>query len=502
MNLRILLSVVLTTVFLSPMVLAQTKSGPDIGSTVKDFSLVDQFGKIQKLSDLLADGPIALVVHRSAGWCSLSKNQLIGLQQNRESIEASGIRVVGLSYDKADVLTDFSSLNDIGFPLLADPESKVIEQLGVVNTSRKKGTLRYKVAYPLTILVNSDSKVAGVVKGDTNTTRHSSKQLIDVWTALQPEDQKTKNKETGFIKVLKNQFVDQAGKSINFHGVSIADPHKIVKDGHWNKDHFRQIKSWGFNLVRIPVHPPRMRKRGMENYLKLLDEAVAWCGELEMHVIIDWHSMGNLRAQKFQADQYETTMKETLEFWDVVSKRFAGNSTVAFYEIFNEPTLYNGTLGECTWLQWKAIVEDIIDVIYTNDKNVIPLVSGFNWAYDLREVKNNPIDRPGVGYVTHPYPGKCEPPREPHWEEHFGFLTSRYPVFATEMGYSLDGDYVFRDQDRTYQKAVLKYFDKKGISWCAWTFDPDWTPALIKSYQYGPTDSGMFFKRALQDKDK
>ena len=500
MNFRVLLSAVLALALLTPMAVAQSDSGPSIGSEVKDFSLVDQFGKEQKLSDLVAEGPIALVVLRSAGWCTLSKEQLIELEKERKSIEASGIRLVGLSYDKAEVLGDFCSLNDIKFPLLADPTSKVIEQLGLVNTTRKKGTLRYRVAYPLSILINSDRTVAGVVKGATKKTLHNSQQLIDAWTGVKPEEPKTEATKTGFIKVAKNQFVDATGKPISFRGVAIADPHKIVKDGHWNKQHFEAVKSWGFNLVRIPVHPARMRLRGMDNYLKLLDEAVKWCGELEMHVIIDWHSMGNLRAGKFQEDEYKTTMKETLEFWDVVSKRFAGNPTVAFYEIFNEPTLYNGTLGECTWPQWKAIVEKIIDVIYANDQNVVPLVAGFNWAYDLREVKKNPIDRPGIGYVCHPYPGKCEAPREPHWDDHFGFLTSRYPVFATEIGYSLDGDDVFKDADRTYQKAIIRYMDKKGISWCAWTFDPDWTCALIKSYQYGPTNPGKFFKRALLHK--
>ncbi|MDB2687263.1 cellulase family glycosylhydrolase [Mariniblastus sp.] len=498
MNLRTLLSAVLSVVLLTSMAVGQSASGPKVGSQIKDFSLVDQFDTDQKLSDLLADGPIALVVLRSAGWCAMSKQQLIDLQQNRKSIEATGIRVVGLSFDKTEVLADFSSVNDIEFPLLADPTSKVIEQLGIVNTSRKKGTLRYKVAYPLTILIKRDRTVAGVVRGDTKTTLHDFKKLISAWTGVKPEEEKPEKKTTDFIKVLGNQFVDQTGDPVRFRGVAIADPYKVLKDGHWKKQHFEQIKSWGFNLVRIPVHPQRMRKLGMENYLKLLDDAVNWCDELEMHVIIDWHSMGNLRAEKFQEDEYKTTMKETLKFWDVVSKRFAGNPTVAFYEIFNEPTVYNGTLGKCTWPQWKAIVEEIIDVIYANDKNVIPLVSGFNWAYDLREVRTNPIDRPGIGYVTHPYPGKCKPPRESHWDEHFGFLTSRYPVFATEIGFSLDGNVVFKDQDRTYQKAILKYLDRKGISWCAWTFDPDWSPALIKSYQYGRTDSGTFFRRALQ----
>lgn len=32
---------------------------------------------------------------------------------------------------------------------------------------------------------------------------------------------------------------------------------------------------------------------------------------------------------------------------------YKDNPTVAFFELFNEPTEYNGTLCTCTWTQWK-----------------------------------------------------------------------------------------------------------------------------------------------------
>ena len=496
---RLLLAILIAFALFPSKASAQSAVGPSVGTQVEDFTLADQFGKPQKLSDLLSDGPIALVAYRSAGWCAHSKEQLVQLQSELESIEASGIRVVGLSFDRVSLLQDFTSLRGIQFPLLSDPQSNVIEQLGIVNTTRKKGTLRYRVAYPITILINPDRTVAGVVKSNKKTTLHDSQQLINAWNQVKPAD--AKKKQMSIIKVYKNQFVDDHGTRIIFKGLAIGDPDKVVNDGHWNKKHFAVIKSWGANLIRIPVHPQRLRKRGRENYLKLLDQAVRWCGELEMYVIIDWHSIGNLREEKFEADQYRTSVKETLSFWDAVSKRFAGNPTIAFYEIYNEPTVFNGTLGKCTWPQWKSIVESIVDVIYANDGNVIPLVGGFNWSYDLRDVKNDPIDRPGVAYVAHPYPGKCEPPREPHWEEHFGFLADRYPIIATEMGYSLGGQYAYMiDDDGTYRAAILKYLDQKKISWCAWVFDPDWAPALIKSYQYEPSNPGAFFKDAMLGK--
>jgi endoglucanase len=299
-----------------------------------------------------------------------------------------------------------------------------------------------------------------------------------------------------FIRVEGNRFVNESGETVVFKGLSISDPDKIEKDGRWSKAHFEVIKSWGANIVRIPVHPAAVRQRSIRNYLKLLDNAVDWCGELGMYVIIDWHSIGNLHMEMFQNDMYETSKRETLYFWKTIARRYREIPTVAFYEIFNEPTVYNGTLGSCTWAEWKKIVEDIIDVIYAHDKKVIPLVGGFDWAYDLRDIRFHPIAREGVAYVTHPYPGKCRPPREPHWEEHFGFLTDRYPIIATELGYYFEGE-EHLIEDGTYRDAIVNYMAKKGISWCAWVFDPNWVPQMIKNYDYEPTHQGAFFREAM-----
>lgn len=488
----------IASLLMPPSAFAQQASGPIAGTRIADFSLQDQDGEIQKLSELLSEGPIALVVVRSAGWCTLSKNQLRQLQNELESIEATGIRLVGLSYDRAETLNDFADSSGIQIPLLADPESRVIQQLGIVNTARKIGTIRYKVAHPMTILISSDRTVAGVVQGNDAMERHDSKQLIDAWTKVKPAG--AEQNKISFIKVRGNQFIDESGTQIVFKGLAISDPDKIVGDGRWSKKHFEVIKSWGVNVVRIPVHPSRLRKRGLENYLRLLDEAVKWCGELKMYVIIDWHSIGNLRMEKFESDVYSTSLQETLAFWEATSKRFKGNPTVAFYEIFNELAVHKRKPGVCTWPQWKAIVERIIDVISAEDKNVITLVGGFDWSYDLRDVKDNPIQRPNIGYVVHPYPGKCKPPREPHWEEHFGFLASRHPIFATEMGYSIEGEFKNMNDDGTFRNAILKYLDSKKISWCVWVFDPDWSPALIKSYAYDPSHPGAFFRDAMRAK--
>lgn len=270
-------------------------------------------------------------------------------------------------------------------------------------------------------------------------------------------------KKLPLIQVKGNKFVDSAGKTILFRGLSISDPDKIENQGYWNRKHFEKVKETGAMIVRIPVHPISWRERTPAKYLELLDQAVEWCTELGMYIIVDWHTIGNLKMELFQDPMYETTQRETYEFWRTIARHFAGNNTVAFYELFNEPTLYRGQLGRMSWSEWKKINEDIISLIRAYDRETIPLVAGFDWAYDLTPLHIEPIEAEGIGYVTHPYENKRPKPWVPKWEKDFGFAADRYPVIATEFGFTLRRDQKVEDED--YPKAIIKYLegDRKSV---------------------------------------
>ena len=119
-------------------------------------------------------------------------------------------------------------------------------------------------------------------------------------------------KKLPLIRVQGNKFVDPEGKTVIFRGVSIADPDKIEQQGHWNKELFQHVKDLGVNLIRIPVHPASWREATPQKYFELLDQAVEWCTDLDMYVIIDWHSIGNLKMELFQNPMYDTTAKRNL----------------------------------------------------------------------------------------------------------------------------------------------------------------------------------------------
>lgn len=306
------------------------------------------------------------------------------------------------------------------------------------------------------------------------------------------------------ISVNGNKFVTPDGKHIIFRGLCTSDPDKLAKQEHWNKEYFEAMKSWGANIVRFPVHPNAWRSRGKDAYIKLLDQGVQWAAESGMYVIIDWHSIGNLRSELFQRSIYETTKKETFEFWRTMAAHFKENTTIAFFELFNEPTVYNGQLGVCSWEEWKEMMEETITIIRANGSRAIPLVAGFNWAYDLIPVGNDPINAQGIAYVSHPYPQKRDKPWEPKWTADWGFVAKKYPVFLTEIGFcgaDERGAHIPVISDESYGDAITKYCAENDISYTVWVFDPEWSPMLISDWKFTPTRQGRYFKSALLKKN-
>jgi endoglucanase len=298
------------------------------------------------------------------------------------------------------------------------------------------------------------------------------------------------------LRVQGNHFVDAAGKPIVFRGVATSDPDKLAKAGHWDKRAFEEIKAWGANIVRVPVHPVAWRARGPKAYLALLDEGVGWARETGLYVMLDWHVIGNLRTELMQAPMYDTTRKETYEFWRTAASHYRDDPTVVLYELFNEPTEYDGTLGRLSWAQWRPILEEIVGIVRANDPSSVVVVAGLDWAYELRDVLASPVDAPAVAYASHPYPQKREEPWEAKWEADWGHVAAKYPVFVTELGYDRNGSVPCVGTTH-YGRAIVDYMEKKGMSWTAWCFDPDWGPTLIRDWSFTPTEQGLLWKAAL-----
>jgi len=104
------------------------------------------------------------------------------LQKELAVIEAAGIRVVGVSYDSVEVLKGFTDKQKITFPLLSDPDSKVIAAYALRNkemAGKKFGKIDLDgVPYPGTFIVDSDGVIRAKLFVDGFRERHSIQELV------------------------------------------------------------------------------------------------------------------------------------------------------------------------------------------------------------------------------------------------------------------------------------------------------------------------------------
>ena len=99
------------------------------------------------------------------------------MQRDLESIEDAGVRVVGISYDSTPgVLKKFSDAAKITFPLLSDPDSRVIEDYHILNPD-VKGKAE-GVPYPGTFIVDSKGVIRFKLFLEGYRDRHSTDALV------------------------------------------------------------------------------------------------------------------------------------------------------------------------------------------------------------------------------------------------------------------------------------------------------------------------------------
>lgn len=104
------------------------------------------------------------------------------MQKDLAAVEKAGVKVVGVSYDSVDVLKKFADAKKITFPLLSDPDSKVIAAYSLKNpdtVGKSIGKIDLDgVPYPGTLIVDADRVIRAKLFVDGYKDRHSPDDLV------------------------------------------------------------------------------------------------------------------------------------------------------------------------------------------------------------------------------------------------------------------------------------------------------------------------------------
>ena len=108
---------------------------------------------------------------------------MVQLQGDLKLIEDAGIQVIGVSYDEPAVLGRFSEKMKITFPLLSDPESRIIDAYHIRNEAAR-GRIA-GVPDPGTFVLDRKGVIRAKLFLEGYRDRHSTKALIEAARSIE-----------------------------------------------------------------------------------------------------------------------------------------------------------------------------------------------------------------------------------------------------------------------------------------------------------------------------
>jgi hypothetical protein len=101
----------------------------------------------------------------------------VELEQTLPALKQRGLGLAAISYDSPAILKNFAERRKITFPLLSDPESKIIREYGLLNESVPKGMF-YGIPYPGTFVIDSKGVVVAKYFEDDYTQRFTAADIL------------------------------------------------------------------------------------------------------------------------------------------------------------------------------------------------------------------------------------------------------------------------------------------------------------------------------------
>lgn len=140
--------------------------GVKVGAKAPDIAGMTQDGAPASFDTLKGEKGLVVVFVRSADWCPFCRAQLADLNTVAASLKAKGYPVVSVSYDPVATLKAFSTKQAIGYTLLSDPGSKVIDAFGVRN-EEMRGKARFDgIPHPVIYIIGADGVVTSKLYED------------------------------------------------------------------------------------------------------------------------------------------------------------------------------------------------------------------------------------------------------------------------------------------------------------------------------------------------
>lgn len=180
----------------------------------------------------------------------------------------------------------------------------------------------------------------------------------------------------------KEVEVPRVNKTLPFHkGINFTlwlDGDQPANVANFGKQDFEDIKSLGADITRVYIWFEEYSS-GEPDYIipdwlwQKIDDAVAWCTELKLYMIIDFHN--NCDGDSKTRPDVEKMLEK---IWTQVASRYKDSSEYVLYEIMNEPHMKSGNIAADV-SKWNKIQGKILKLIRTIDTKHTVIVGAEDW---------------------------------------------------------------------------------------------------------------------------
>ncbi len=147
-----------------------------VGDKIPEVLGIDQNGNEIKSSDYRGR-KIVLYSYPRANTPGCS-SEACSLQQHKAELEAAGYAIIGVSRDRQELQKRFADAKNLDFPLIADTDGSLLQQLGAIGEKTSFGKRTVGILRT-TYLVNEEGIVEKIFTPKEIKTKIHAEQILD-----------------------------------------------------------------------------------------------------------------------------------------------------------------------------------------------------------------------------------------------------------------------------------------------------------------------------------
>ena len=147
----------------------------NVGDIVPDLLGTDAEGKEVRLSDF--PGKKVILYFYPKDNTSGCTAEACSMRDNLGALEKEGYQVIGVSVDSADSHKKFAGKYDLRFPLIADTDHKLVEQMGVWGEKSMYGR-KYMGTFRTTFIIGPDHRIERIFLPKEIKTKTHAEQIL------------------------------------------------------------------------------------------------------------------------------------------------------------------------------------------------------------------------------------------------------------------------------------------------------------------------------------